>query len=262
MHMLDWLAAPGHKGVGASLMRRANALSATQYGLGGSPSARKVGVRAGYGPGEPLPVFGRVLRPAHRLREGGPWPARLARALRDAARLGRDRPGRAPGPAATLRAVERFGPEVEAVLARAEAPLLFTDRGPEVLNALLAYPRGGPRGYLVERAGRVEGFAVLNVLGQGQGRVRVGKLVDLFLPGRDVSDWLAADLALAAELARLGADRVLACGSTPWEAQALRGAGFRHAYDLGFHIRDRAGLLPAGAPRHVSFLEADYATLP
>jgi hypothetical protein len=258
LHMLDWLADPGHKGIGARLMRRANTLAETQYGLGGTVIARKVAARAGYVPGEPVPVFRRAIRPSHRLRESGPWPGRLARAARDGVRRWLDRPERAAP--ATLRAVDRFGPEVEAALGRADGPLLFTDRAPEVLNAVLAYPRGGPRGYVVEISGREEGFAVLAVLGRG--RVRVGKVVEAFLPGRDASAWLAADLALAAELARLGADVAIAFGPNPWEAEGLRRAGFRHAFDLDFHLRDRSGLLPAGVPRHLSFLEADYATIP
>ncbi|HEU5118139.1 MAG TPA: acetyltransferase, partial [Isosphaeraceae bacterium] len=66
---------------------------------------------------------------------------------------------------------------------------------------------------------------------------------------------------LMADLKRRGADVAVATGSTPWEARALEQAGFRRVYDLDFMVRDREGLLPESIPEHVTFLEADYATL-
>lgn len=207
-----------------------------------------------------MPVFRRVLRPG--------WPAPgsgargAARALRDLARWLTHRPVR-PAVAVTLVGLDRFGAEVEAVVARAPAGLAFTGRDPAALNALLRYPRGGPRGYRVEAAGAAIGFAILNVVPTPAGG-RSGKVVDLFLETDDPGPWQAAFAAAAAELRRLGADTAVACGSTPWEATALPRAGFRPAYELPLFVRDRDGRLPRDGALawHLGFLEADYAVLP
>ncbi len=259
LHMLDWLASPAHKGVGALLMRRANAEVPTQYGLGGSLAARTVANRTGYRAREPVPVFRRVLRPTWRLRESGDrgWRRSLL-AARDALWLGLDRPS-GGDPAVSVHPVETFGVEVDGLSNRVEPPLLFTDRGSDRLNAVLNYPRGGPVGHRVERGGETIGFAVTNVIAKD--RVKIGKVVELFLVDREMGGWVSACAALARDLGRRGADVAVACGGTSWEAEALNRAGFRRAYDLEFVIRDRKGLLPASIPAHLSFLEADYATL-
>lgn len=260
LHLLDWLADPSHRGVGASLMRRAHARAETQYVLGGSGDARRVIARAGYERLEPVPVFRRVLRPGYRLREGGPLGGRLLRSARDAARLATDRPRSAGRASVVLRPVGAFGPEVEEVTSRCEGPLIYTGRHADDLNAALSYPRRGLEGGLVERAGGVVGFALWNVLARG--RVRVGKVADLFLADRDPAGWRDAFAALAAVLRGRGADVALACGGPAWESEALREAGFRHVFDLDLRLRDRDGRLPRDVPRHLGFLEADYAYLP
>lgn len=259
LHMLDWLASPHHKGVGARLMRRANAEVSTQYGLGGSTAARTVANRAGYRVREPVPVFRRVLRSTWRLRESGDrlWRRTLP-AARDAIRAGLDRDLQT-NPSLSVFRVEGFGAEVEDLVGRVEPPLMFSDRGSARLNAVLSYPRGGPIGHRVNWEGEMAGFAVTNVVASG--RVKIGKVVELFLENREVSVWASAFAALARDLKRRGADVAIACGGTAWEAEALRRAGFRRAYDLEFVIRDREGLLPGSIPTHVTYLEADYATL-
>ncbi len=260
MHLLDWLVTPEHRGLGSRLMQRAHAAAPVQYVVGARGAARRVSARAGYDRAPPVPVFRRVLRA--RRPAAGSGLRGVARAVRDATRLLTHRTARPPV-AVTLTAVDRFGTEAERVVARAPAGLAFTGRDPEALNALLRYPRGGPRGYRVEAAGAPVGVAVLNVVA-APGGGRSGKVVDLFLVAEDPALWQGAFGAAAAELRRLGADVALACGSTPWEATALPRAGFRPAYELPLFVRDRDGRLPRDAARawHLGFLEADYAVLP
>ena len=260
-HMLDWLAAPGHRGVGASLMRRANATAPTQYGFGGSEAGRKVIARAGYDPLPSVPVFRRVLRPLHRLREPGPLPGRLARILRDLARP--DRPARGLGrDRDNLRPVPNFAaePAIPDLIGRCEPPLLCTDRGRGRLDALLRYPRGGPVGFVRESGGDASGFGVVNLFRAGT--VRIGKIVELFLSGREPAKWAVGFVSLASELARRGADVALACGANPWEVEGLRLAGFREVYRLDLQLRDPSHLLPREADLHVTFLEVDYGFTP
>lgn len=260
LHMIDWLGSPSHRGVGLSLLRAANRLAKTQYVLGGSAIARRICLRAGYRPLDPVPVFRRVLRPGYRLRDWAtPRLRRLPLAIRDTLRLLGDRPRRLTGSTQVVP-VKAFGSEVEAIMARCPAPLLFTGRTAGDLNEFLSYPRADPSGWLVKSGSLVIGFALLNVVSQG--RNRIGKVVDLFLDCRDPFIWAETFAALAFVLKERGADVALALGAPSWESDGLRAAGFQHAFDLDLILRDPDGLVPLDVDRHLGFLEGDYAFIP
>jgi hypothetical protein len=257
LHMMDWLGSPAHPGVGVSLQRQTHRRAETQYGLGGSVLARRLGRGSRYEAPSLVPVFQRALRPGYRLRSGDAGPARRVLAsARDLARMVRRRE-QAPAREVGLRRVEAFGNEVEEVLGRVEPPLVFTDRCPSVLNAVLRYPRGGLSGWLLELEDQVVGFALLAL--KYQGKARIGKVVECFLMSKDPGLWHASFAALAGELSDQGADVALAIGSVPWASDALARAGFTHAHDLEFRLRDRARTVPRDQPFHLTFLEADYA---
>ena len=100
--------------------------------------------RCGYELVATVPMFRRVLRAGYRWKDPGPGPiGRVLRAARDAASL---LATRAPPPPIRigLRPVEAFGPEIEPILAAYEGLAVSTSRGPDSLNHLLRYPRGGP----------------------------------------------------------------------------------------------------------------------
>jgi len=254
LHMMDWLGSLGSPGVGTALMRRAHAQAEVQYGLGGTAIARRTAGRTGYAPMPPVPVFRRVFRPRHRLREAGvPWLRRGPRAARDGLRWLRDRP-RGALQTVALRPVERFDNESAMKL---PGPLVLAGRRPEDLNVLLDYPRGGPRGWQVDLEDDTHGTAVLNVLRANCWAA--GKIVDLVLETNHPLSWAAAFHALAKELKRQGADVALACGGPSWINEGLVAAGFRRAYDLEFLLRDRKDRLPKAPPYYLTFLEADYA---
>jgi hypothetical protein len=258
LHLLDWLGDRRHPGVGARLMRRVHELTPTQYAFGGTEAGRAVVARAGYLPCPAVPVLRRVLKPlVPPGREPGDSLARrLGRWGRDLGRAVADRPARA-SVGVELRPVARFGREVDELVEGLRAPLAFTGRTAVELNRLLDYPHGGLEGRLIQAEDRSIGFTVL-------GRAHAGraKVAELFLDRFDVHTWHAAGLAVARELRRMGAREAVACASTPWALHGLRLAGFRHAYDLDFSIRDPEGLLPRDVPYHLGFVEADYATLP
>jgi predicted N-acetyltransferase YhbS len=259
LHMMDWLRSDAHRGLGGALMERAHARAEVSYVLGGSVDARRALARAGYERRAPVGVFRRILRPAaHVGRAARGGPRALLAAARDAVRaVALDRPAPAGG-AIRVRPEPAPGALAEALSARVAGPLAFTGRHAGEVDALLAYPCGGPSAFCVERDGRAVGLGVLNVIGPG----RVGKVVELFLDDRDPAPWRDAFGALADELARRGAVAAMACASTPWAAAALGAAGFRHAFDLDLHVRDPARRLPADVPCHLTFFEADYAYLP
>jgi len=238
-------------------MRRAHAQAEVQYGLGGTAIARRTAGRTGYAPMPPVPVYRRVFRPRHRLRETGvPWSRRGLRAARDCLRWVRDRP-RGGLRTAALRPVERFGNESAEIAAQLPGPLVLAGRRPEDLNVLLGYPRGGPSGWRVNFENGAHGTAVLNVL-RANGWA-AGKIADLVLDTIEPFSWAMAFKALAAELERQGADVALACGGPPWINDGLVAAGFHQAYDLEFLLRDRKRRLPDAHPYYLTFLEADYA---
>jgi hypothetical protein len=260
LHMIDWLGSTEHRSVGASLMRRAHESAPTQFGLGGSESGQTVVKGGGYELRELVPVYQRVLRPAHWLRV----PA-LGFAARGS-RLARDLVGRGLSPARSARIrveprnVSSFGSEIEPIMERAKTHAILTGRNSKRLNHLLQFPRQAMSGWqLIAPPDRLCGFAVLNLVPQHGGRVRLGKIVDCLLANTDVPLWHGAFLALTQELGRQGADVAQTFASTPWMAEALHRSGFVSRFVLEFNIRDRQRLLPLGIPFHLMPIEADYA---
>jgi hypothetical protein len=257
LHMIDWLGSREHRSVGTALMRQAQRGAETQYVLVANERARRVTRGAGYEPVAEVPVFRKVLRAGYRWKVPGHGPAgRLLRVARDAARMATN-PGRSPRVAVELRRVSGFGPEAARILDDFRTRAVLTGRCPGRLNHALLFPRPGMSGWLILAEGDPRGFALLNVAGQGP--VRAGKVVECLVEGQDAGLWHAAVSALAAELARQGADLAVAFGGTPWMALALRQSGFAESHRLEFTLRDRRGLIPRGAPFHLSPFEADSA---
>ena len=258
LHLVDWLAEKGQANAGAYLFLRAHRGVDTGYAVGGTDVARRVGGGGGYEKIQDVPVFAKTLRPGHRLRDPG-GVGGVIRAVKDLAEAAH-RPGISPRNPVTLRRVETFGDEVDANLDACERGIVFTRRRPDLLNHLLRCPNRAISGYWVERGGETLGFGLLSVLPNG--RSRVGKVVECFLPGRDLDDWHAAFAALTGELKAKGADFAVSCGSTDWSAEALRRAGYRERYRLEFRLRDKRNRIPRDLPFHLTWIEADYSYLP
>jgi hypothetical protein len=260
IHIIDWLGSPEHRAVGMSLMRTAHQGVATQFGLGVSQAALVVGERAGYELRSLVPVYTRVLRAGYWLRTVGLNAAqRGLRLAREVASRG-VRPPAAPRSSITLRRVSAFGPEITPIVETMKQHVILTSRDPARLNAMLRFPRQAMSGWhLLDEAGRLRGFAALNVIPKDQGRTRTGKFVDCLLDDLDVAPWHAAVTALTRELSRQGADLAQAYASTPWTAEALGRSGYSARFSVKFHIRDRQGFIPRDAAFHLTPLEGDYA---
>ena len=260
IHIIDWLGSPEHRALGMSLMRKAHQGVGTQFGLGVSQAALVVGERAGYELRSLVPVYTRVLRAGYWLRTGELGPVqRGLRLARDAASRLVKRPV-APRATIAIRRVSAFGPEIIPIVEQAKAHVIFTRRDPDRLNAFLRFPRQAMSGWhLLDDAGRLRGFAVLNLIPKDQGRTRTGKFVDLLLDDIDVAAWQASVNALTRELARQGADLAQAYASTPWTVEALDRSGYTSRFSVKFHIRDRQGIIPRDATFHLTPLEGDYA---
>ncbi len=260
VHIIDWLGSPNHRSVGISLMRKAHAGSPTQFGLGVSQAALVVGERAGYELRSLVPVYTRVVRARYWLQTKGLRPfERGLRLVRDLALRWTRLTVRARV-TVTLKQVLSFGSEINPIVDKAKAYAILTERDPGRLNIMLQFPRQAVTGWhLLDHAGRLCGFALLNVVPKDQGQTRAGKIVDCLLDDVNIQLWQAAMLALTRALIDQGADVVLAYASTPWSAEALLQTGFRSRFAVKFHIRDRNGLIPHAAAFHLTPLEGDYA---
>lgn len=260
LHMIDWLGSVEHRSVGASLMRRAHESVPTQFALGGSEAGRTVIKRGGYEAKDPIPVYQRVLRPSHWLRvpalSFAEKEVRLARDLVRRSLL----PTRLAQVRVELRKVRSFASEIKPIIERAQTKAILTCRSSKRLNHLLQFPRQAMSGWhLIAPPDRLCGFAVLNLVPQHGGRVRLGKIVDCLLANTDAQLWHGAILALTQELRRQGADVAQTFASTPWITEALHQSGFSSRFALEFNLRDRQRLLPLGIPFHLMPIEADYA---
>ena len=204
LHMIDWLGSPAHRGVGASLMRRAHEAAPVQFGLGGSSAGRSVIKGGGYRPMPPAFLHRRLLRPLRWFRRsGGTSPGQLARLARELVR----KRSRRPVVTLELQRVESFGSEIDSVSTQAREAMVLTTRSADRLNAFLRFPRQAPSGFLIrDERGDVRGFALLNLIANPDGGPVVGKIVDCLLDGYDFEYWHAAFVLLSDELARQGAD--------------------------------------------------------
>jgi hypothetical protein len=260
IHIIDWLGSPDHRAIGMSLMRKAHEGVPTQFGLGVSQAALVVGERAGYELRSLVPVYVRVLRTRYWLRTG-----RL-RLFHRAIRIAHDiirrsiLCPRASRATIALKQVSCFGDEVSPVVEKAKAEVVLTRRDPARLNQLLCFPRQAMSGWhLLDGAGRLRGFALLNLIPKDQGRTLTGKIVDCLLDDVDADLWHAAMRALTNELVRQGADIAQAYASTSWTVEALQRSGYNSRYSAKFHIRDRQGLISRDVTFHLTPLEGDYA---
>ncbi|GIW85867.1 MAG: hypothetical protein KatS3mg108_0191 [Isosphaeraceae bacterium] len=262
LHMLDWLAARDHPGVGTELARAAHQAAPLAYGLGGTPASRRAVRRLGYAYRGELTIYRRILRPLAALRAHEPLPRRLARAVRDTARWATLRPAR-PRQPLEARPTAHFGLEVDELYAAALAPgpLAATQRTASTLNHRLNYPRGGQTGWHLVSPGARDpiGFATLAL---SDGPRRTGTIVDLVLPGWDADRTYAAIVALTEALRRLGADTARAIASPDPLAPALTAAGYRPAHTIPWYVRDPNQTWPDSTPAWLTFHEADYAVLP
>jgi len=261
LHMIDWLGSREHRSVGSSLMRKAHASAATQFGLGGSNAGRAVIERGGYDLIGQIPVYQRILRPSYWLRVGGLSAAqRGPRLIRDALRLGLQRLNRklTNGPI-RIQPVDSFGDEILPIVEAAGRYATLTDRSPDRLNAFLRFPGQAMTGWhLLGRDDRLLGLVILNIVPQDGGKTRIGKVVDCLLDTDDVDSWTGTILALTCELNRQRADLAQVYAGTPWLASAIEAAGFTTRFALDFRLRDRGKLVPREGPFHIMPIEADY----
>ena len=140
----------------------------------------------------------------------------------------------------TLKQVSCFGEEIVPIVEKAKAEVVLTRREPARLNQLLRFPGQAMSGWhLLDRTGRLRGFALLNLIPKDQGRTLTGKIVDCLLDDVDVDLWHAAMRSLTGELVRQGADIAQAYASTPWTVAGVAKEWLQRAIRSKFHIRDR-----------------------
>jgi hypothetical protein len=256
LHIIDWLALPEHRGLGARLMMRAHRHADTQFGLGTTAAARAVGEAFDYQLIHEIPIYRRTFKPMYRLREGdAPFWKRSARAARDAARN-----LIAPAPLRIeieSRRVDRFGEEIVDLWNRPTSRFIRMSRSADMLNYLLRFPEGSITGRLFVAAGEPAGCGIVSVVPRGN--VLVGKIVECRPRGDSIEETRRAIVALTAILRDKGADFAECWASDPELAAALEQAGYFRSGFASFHVRDRKKLIPRDIPFYMTPLEADYA---
>lgn len=256
LHIIDWLALPEHRGLGARLMMRAHRHADTQFGLGTTAAARKVGEAFDYQLIHEIPLYRRPFNPMYRLRErDAPFWKRSARAARDAARLiARPAPREID---LESRRVERFGEEIVEFWNRRSRRVIRMSRSADMLNYLLRFPEGSITGRLFVAHGEPAGCGIVGVVPRGH--VLAGKIVECRDLGDSIDETRRAIVALTATLKAKGADFAECWASDPDLAIALEQAGYYRAGFASFHLRDRKKLIPRDIPFYMTPLEADYA---
>lgn len=259
-HCIDWLASKANVAVGLLVLDRADACTDVQFVIGGTPVAVAIRRKLGWQFPVEVGMYGRVLRPMHRLRKG-----RLDPLWKAALKVGRDyarrfhNPRRVPSVQLHLRQVTVFGKEIEQVTQTCRLREIHTIRSAERLNHYLRYPKSKVTGWLLEEGGRTRGFALLNVsLRDG---VFVGRIVDCFMDNPDPHLWHSALHALTGQLNAQRADISLCYGSTEWMNRALLLNGYYLERFSPLAVRDTKHLLPRDASFYLTLLEADHGYL-
>lgn len=260
IHIIDWIGSPEYRAIGMSLMRKAHEGTSTQFGLGVSQAALVVGERTGYKLRSQVAVYTRVVRTRYWLRAHRLSLLQRGLQLTWNTKHGLTNPQPSRGVRLTLKRVLAFGAEICPIVQQAKAHIVLTKRDPARLNSFLRFPRQTVTGWhIIDQAGHLRGYALLNLIPHETGRIYTGKIVDCLLDEVNVILWQEAFLALNHELFCQGADIVQAYASTPWCAEALEQCGFWSRFAVKFHIRDRQGVIPWGTRFYLTPLEGDYA---
>jgi hypothetical protein len=241
------------------MLLRAFAKSKTQYNIGGTEEVRAVLPRLGFEPKPKLAIFRKVLAPFHRLRTSGAGLFRKwAVTAKDAASVWRART-MPPPQTVELRSAPTFTEEINCLQRQSSLRMVTCRRDHLLLNYFLRCPLPGFSGWTIHTSGRMAGFAVLKMIPEG--RIQLGKIVDLWLDTEDQSCWQAAVAALIERFRALSADHVISYASFPSLNAALLANGFAKSAERNVYIRDKQQSLPQNLPFGLSMLEGDHAIL-
>lgn len=255
----DWIASGTKSPRGLLLLLRMQRMAEVQYVLGCTAVAAQVYERSGYRVVTVVPLFQKILGSVA-------WRYLHARQplWRKAILLALDRgrsvwnPGRAPRYNVELRRVSVFGAELTDITQRAPATI-HSRRDPQLLNHYLRYPSGTIRGWHVFHNNQLRGFALTNVIQRSS--VRIGKILDCYLDTNETEFWAAAIFQLVNELRKSGCQHVMAYGSAPWMAGALRANGFFERGHTPLQWRDAKNRITLDKPFHLTHLEADIGLM-
>jgi hypothetical protein len=259
MHAIDWRGSDAHRGLGAFLMLRAFATSKTQYAIGGTEEAEAVFPRLDFEQKPKLAIFRKVIAPFHRLRTTGQGLFRKwAGTGKDMLSVWRARTPPVPR-TVELLPVSTFTAEIDLLQRQSSLRIVTCQRDHLLLNYFLRCPLSGFSGWTIHTSERMIGFALLKITAHG--RIRLGKIVDLWLDTEDPSSWQAAIAALIDRLRALSADVVACYATAPNLYAALLRNGFAKSGERNVYVRDKQQLLPQDLPFGLSMLDRDRAIL-
>ncbi len=261
VYPVDWVSARTGGVLGAMLMFKAFGVAEVQYSLGSTETGQKVLAGCGFREIAEVPIFYRFFKPLKRSVWGlihgrQKFPKNAAMFAIDMGRsvLRRRKRSRLP---VELRRVERFGNEISDLFYSCPGHFICTSRSPELLNYYLSNPSGIFTGWLIERQGRLLGFALTSILNRGA--IRMGNVVDVFLAENDAALWQSAVERLSGELKAAGSDVARAMCSARWMQCAMRDNGYFQRGRGTFFLRDPKKLVPLDQPFHLTLIDGDSA---
>jgi hypothetical protein len=246
--LIDWTASKEVVGGGVLVYQHIARFVDALIGVGGTDEARRTVQRMGFRTRQNLDTYARVTRPVIKFLET------REKRWKDVARMARNiwRGFRTTGGSKrgwVARRVERFDESVSTVL---PIPGLVSGavayRDPKLLNYYLSCPAIPMEGYLLEHAGRVQGYLLLAVR---QGDCRIA---DWWVASADESDWAAA--LLVACNGRTGHEVSVSCG-TFHSQRVAKGAGFYLSVRHPFYVKDPGQKVPATLDAAIAMADTD-----
>ena len=256
MRVIDWAGGRQVPAAGVRIMRALGTLADTVLAVGGSPDALRVFPKMGFAHCGNVAVFARVVRPWRQFRTD-PYPRGWKAPLRLARNTFFSRAALPAAPAGwSCQRVTAFDHTICPALEFRPTGFTAIERGPALLNYMLACPGAAFGGFQVRQGARVRGYFLLcQVAGQT-------RLADVRVDSEDADDWNAAfALATRQAAADPATCEILAVASFRQGIAAIEHCGYRFRRHDPIFLLDPRRLL-AGAPElNLDLLVGDEAYL-
>lgn len=243
--LLDWAGDASSPGVGLLLYRKLMQMAPTSFVIGGSPATRQILPRIGFRQVGEAWTYSAWLRPWREFRSRPRTSRSTLRLLHSFVH-----PLRSREPW-TFRTVTQFDDSLQAVL-KAKHAWTVCERSVADLNYLLACPYVETVGLLLERNGRLAGYAIIGT------STWEARLLDISVDSDDAEDWKRAVAAIA-EAVRPSPEvcRIRAFATIPVLRSALEWNGYWRHYAEPIFVYDPTHELEQSFPIAFQLCDGD-----
>ncbi len=222
LHLIDWAAAPGRVGAGATLLKHISWLADALFAVGGNEFSLRSLPAIGFRPCSTETEYVRVLYPLRYLANSPQWGwktlPKLGRSILWTLTAPRDE-----DPEWSWRRVAPSQLQsLESVLPRARGNLAALERSTDLFSYMLKCPIASMALHRLQKADKLRGYFLLALV-PGQAR-----LADCWVDSDEAGDWRAL-VGCAVHAARQdpGVAELIAVANDPLLSDALEQAGFR-----------------------------------